>query len=322
MDGRFAGKVILITGAASGIGRRTAERLVAEGALVLGADLSPVAIDGVTAHRLDVTSEAEWEALIADVVARHGRLDVLVNNAGIVEFGDPETLTEPNYRKIMAVSLDGVVFGTKHAIPAMAANGGGSIVNMASIAAIQGEPTFAAYSAAKGAIDAYTRATAAYSIKNGRGVRANSVLPAGIDTPMVQSLGGKLAALGAAAASTGPAGVVRTGLGQRAEAGGRATPSIAGGQHQPAGSCRTRGRSARPTRRRVDDHDALAEGCAACWPGRAGRRAGAPGRGAGRRARGRQQLGCEQPGDDREQPAADARAGAGSRCVAPPTAGR
>jgi NAD(P)-dependent dehydrogenase (short-subunit alcohol dehydrogenase family) len=79
----------------------------------------------------------------------------------------------------MAVSIDGVVFGTKHAIPAMAANGGGSIINMASIAAIQGEPTFAAYSAAKGAIDAYTRATAAHSIKHGRNVRCNSVLPAG-----------------------------------------------------------------------------------------------------------------------------------------------
>ena len=124
--------------------------------------------------------------------------DVLTS-AALKLMNPPETLTEVNYRKIMAVSIDGVVFGTKHAIPAMAANGGGSIVNMASIAAVQGEPTFAAYSAAKGAIDAYTRATAAYSIKNQRGVRCNSVLTAGIDTPMVQSLGGKLAAMGAAA---------------------------------------------------------------------------------------------------------------------------
>lgn len=204
---RLKGKVAIVTGAAKGLGAADARVFVAEGAQVIITDVDDAAGSALAAElgdaaeyqHLDVTSEAAWEALVADIMASHGRLDVLVNNAGIVEFGDPETLTEVNYRKIMAVSIDGVVFGTKHAIPAMAANGGGSIVNMASIAAIQGEPTFAAYSAAKGAIDAYTRATAAYSIKNGRGVRANSVLPAGIDTPMVRSLGGKLADLGAAA---------------------------------------------------------------------------------------------------------------------------
>lgn len=204
---RLQGKVAIITGAAKGLGAADARLFVAEGAAVILTDVDDAAGAALAAElgttaeyqHLDVTSEAAWEALIADVVARHGRFDVLVNNAGIVEFGNPETLTESAYRKIMAVSLDGVVFGTKHAIPAMAAGGGGSIVNMASIAAIQGEPTFAAYSAAKGAIDAYTRATATHCIKNGRGVRCNSVLPAGIDTPMVRGLGGKLAELGAAA---------------------------------------------------------------------------------------------------------------------------
>ena len=204
---RLKDKVAIVTGAAKGLGAADARLFVAEGAAVILTDVddaagTALAADlGASAHyrHLDVTSEAEWAALINDIVAQHGRLDILVNNAGVVEFGDPETLTEANYRKIMAVSIDGVVFGTKHAIPAMAANGGGSIVNMASIAAIQGEPTFAAYSAAKGAIDAYTRATAAHCIKHGRGVRCNSVLPAGIDTPRVQSLGGKLAELGAAA---------------------------------------------------------------------------------------------------------------------------
>ena len=204
---RLQGKVAIITGAAKGLGAADARLFVAEGAAVIltdvdDADGSTLAAElgaGAEYQHLDVTSEAAWAALIASVVARHGRLDILVNNAGVVEFGDPETLTEVNYRKIMAVSIDGVVFGTKHAIPAMAANGGGSIVNMASIAAIQGEPTFAAYSAAKGAIDAYTRATATHSIKNGRGVRCNSVLPGGIDTPMVRGLGGKLADLGVAA---------------------------------------------------------------------------------------------------------------------------
>ncbi|WP_421849724.1 SDR family oxidoreductase [Novosphingobium sp.] len=204
---RLKGKVAIITGAAKGLGAADARLFVAEGARVILTDVDDAAGSALAAelgasaeyHHLDVTSEAAWAALIAAVAARHGRLDVLVNNAGIVEFGDPETLTEAAYRKIMGVSLDGVVFGTKHAIPAMAANGGGSIVNMASIAAIQGEPTFPAYCAAKGAIDAYTRATAAYSIKKGRGVRCNSVLPGGIDTPMVRSLPAKLADLGAAA---------------------------------------------------------------------------------------------------------------------------
>lgn len=204
---RLKGKVAIVTGAAKGLGAADARALVAEGAKVIVADVDDAAGialaaelgDAAQYRRLDVTKEAEWAALVAAVMADHGRLDVLVNNAGVVEFGTPETITEADYRKIMAVSLDGVVFGTKQALPAMAKGGGGSIVNMASVAAIQGEPTFAAYSAAKGAIDAYTRATAVHCIRNGIPVRCNSVLPSGIDTPMVQSLPAKLADLGGAA---------------------------------------------------------------------------------------------------------------------------
>jgi 3(or 17)beta-hydroxysteroid dehydrogenase len=203
---RLQGKVAVITGAAKGLGAADARRFVQEGATVIIADVDDVGGAALAAeigagsefHHLDVCSESAWSALIGDVVARHGRLDILVNNAGVVEFGDPETITEKDYRKIMAVSIDGVVFGTKHAIPAMRKGGGGAIINMASLAAIQGEPTFAAYSAAKGAIDAYTRATAVYCIRNNVPVRCNSVLPSGIDTPMVQSLPGKLADLAAA----------------------------------------------------------------------------------------------------------------------------
>jgi 3(or 17)beta-hydroxysteroid dehydrogenase len=204
---RLAGKVAIITGAAKGLGAADARLFAAEGATVIIADVDDAGSAALAAeiggaatyHHLDVTSESEWQALIAAVVARHGRLDILVNNAGVVEFGDPETITEKDYRKIMAVSIDGVVFGTKHAIPAMRKSGGGAIVNMASLAAIQGEPTFAAYCAAKGAIDAYTRSTAVYCIRNGIPVRCNSVLPSGIDTPMVQSLPGKLAGMATAA---------------------------------------------------------------------------------------------------------------------------
>jgi 3(or 17)beta-hydroxysteroid dehydrogenase len=204
---RLQGKVAIITGAAKGLGAADARAFVAEGATVVLTDVDDaagaalVAELGSAAHfrHLNVCSEAEWEALIAAVVAEHGRLDILVNNAGVVEFGTPETITEADYRKIMAVSLDGVVFGTKHAIPAMAKGGGGAIVNMASLAAIQGEAVFAAYCAAKGGVDAYTRATALHCLRNNLPIRCNSVLPSGIDTPMVRSLPGKLAELATAA---------------------------------------------------------------------------------------------------------------------------
>ncbi len=202
--GKVQGKIAIITGAAKGLGAADARLLAAEGATVLLADVDDVAGSALAAEigrgaeyrHLDVRNEAEWRALIEGVVARHGRLDILVNNAGVVEFGDPETIVEADYRRILSVSLDGVVFGTKHAIPAMRAGGGGSIVNMASIAAIRGESFFAAYCAAKGAIDAYTRATAVHCLRTGTPVRCNSILPSGIDTPMVQSLPEKLARLG------------------------------------------------------------------------------------------------------------------------------
>lgn len=202
---RLAGKVAIITGGAKGLGAADARAFVAEGAKVIIADVDDIAGEALATELgdaaryayLNVCNEAEWQALIAAVDAEYGKLDILVNNAGVVEFGDPETIAEGDYRKIMAVSLDGVVFGTKHAIPAMRKSGGGAIVNMASLAATQGEPTFAAYCAAKGAIDAYTRSTAVHCIRSGIAVRCNSVLPAGIDTPMVQSLPSKLADLGA-----------------------------------------------------------------------------------------------------------------------------
>lgn len=204
---RLQGKVAIITGAAKGLGAADARLFVAEGAKVILADVDDTAgaalaeeLGAAAQYRhLDVRSEAEWAALVATVIATHGRLDILVNNAGVVEFGDPETIAEADYQRIMAVSIDGVVFGTKHAIPAMVKGGSGAIVNMASIAAVRGEPTFAAYSAAKGAVDAYTRATTAHCLRKGLPIRCNAVLPSGIDTPMVRSLPGKLAELAHAA---------------------------------------------------------------------------------------------------------------------------
>lgn len=199
--GRLAGKIAIITGAAKGLGAADARLFVEEGATVVLTDVDVAAGEALAAElgdkasflRHDVRNEAEWATLVPAVVERHGRLDILVNNAGVVEIGTPETVSEADYRFVMAVSIDGTVWGCKYAIPAMRASGGGSIINMASIASVQGEAVVAAYSAAKGAVEAYTRTVAVYCAQHRMNIRCNSVHPSGIDTPMVQSVPGKMA---------------------------------------------------------------------------------------------------------------------------------
>lgn len=194
MDGRFNGKVMLVTGAASGIGRRTAERLLAEGALVHGADLAPITIAGVTAHRLDVTSEADWQALIESVAGQHGRLDGLVNAAGVIRMGTTAETTIEDFRLVMAVNVEGTFLGCKHAIRLMQRQGIGSIVNMSSTAGLCGSPGAAAYTASKGAVRLLTKTTALEAIALPSRIRVNSVHPALTNTPMadaiVEQLGG------------------------------------------------------------------------------------------------------------------------------------
>ena len=198
---RLANKVAIVTGGSKGLGEADARLFIAEGATVILTDVDVAAGEalagalGPAAHfrRHDVRQEAEWKSLIAEVMAKFGRLDVLVNNAGVVEMGSPETITEADYRLVMAVSIDGTVWGCKYAIPAMRASGGGSIINMASIASVQGEPYVAAYCAAKGAIESYSRAVAVYCAQNQSRIRCNSVHPSGIDTPMVRSVPEKFA---------------------------------------------------------------------------------------------------------------------------------
>lgn len=222
--GRLVDKVAIITGAAKGIGAATARLFVAEGAHVILAD-----VDGDAGQALaddlgptatfayhDVCAEQQWSDLIGSAIASHGRLDILVNNAGIVEIGTPESITLADYRRVMAVSVEGTIWGCKHGISAMRKNGGGSIVNLASIASLQGEPLVAAYSAAKGAVEAYSRSVAVHCAQNRLNIRCNSIHPSGIDTPMVQSLPDKmtasaipmedLASLGAGANPLGQAG--------------------------------------------------------------------------------------------------------------------
>lgn len=191
--GRVEGKVAIVTGAASGMGRADAELLAAEGARVVLADLNEAdgraaaeAIgDNAVFLRLDVTDEENWKSVIATAVETFGRLDVLVNNAGMMAVGTVVDTDLASWRKINAVNSEGVFLGCKHAIPAMTASGGGSIINMSSVAALSGQSFVAAYTASKGAVMALTKNIALYCKEQKNGIRCNSVHPDGVKTPMV-----------------------------------------------------------------------------------------------------------------------------------------
>jgi len=191
--GRVEGKVAIVTGAASGMGRADARLLAAQGAKIVLADLNEddgqaaAASIGDNARflRLDVTDEDNWKAVIATTVETFGRLDILVNNAGMIALGNVVDTDMDTWRRINAVNSDGVFLGCKYAIPAMAASGGGSIINMSSVAAMQGASFVAAYSASKGAVRALTKSVAMYCKEQDNGIRCNSVHPDGVKTPMV-----------------------------------------------------------------------------------------------------------------------------------------
>jgi 3(or 17)beta-hydroxysteroid dehydrogenase len=203
------GKVVVVTGAAKGLGEADARLLAEEGATVILTDVDEAAGARVAAEiggqarfaRHDVTRESDWEALMTSVLENYGRLDGLVNNAGVVEAATPETTTEAQYRRVMAVSADGTFFGCKHSIRAIRQTGAGSIVNMASAASIRGHWRYAAYCAAKGAVESLTRAVAVYCAQNGLKIRCNSLHPSGFDTPMVRDILPKAQALTAPGAS-------------------------------------------------------------------------------------------------------------------------
>ncbi|MCB1704710.1 MAG: glucose 1-dehydrogenase [Halioglobus sp.] len=191
--GRVAGKVALVTGGASGMGKADAQLLAAEGAKVVVADLNEVEGKAVAAAigdsavfmRLDVSDEENWKTVIAETVAAFGGLHILVNNAGIISLGSIVDTTLESWRLVNSVNSDGVFLGCKHAIPAMAASGGGSIINMSSVAAIHGQSFVAAYTASKGAVRALTKSIAMFCKEQKNGIRCNSVHPDGVKTPMV-----------------------------------------------------------------------------------------------------------------------------------------
>jgi NAD(P)-dependent dehydrogenase (short-subunit alcohol dehydrogenase family) len=195
MTGRLAGKVALVTGAASGLGAETARRLAREGAAVMLSDLSIGEGEAVAAGIIaagghaafiahDVISEDDWTAAVTATAGTFGRLDILVNNAGIVGNQlDLMTHSLADWRRILAVNLDGVFLGMRAVGSTMAAQGGGSIINLSSILGKVGMANTSAYAASKGGVLMLTKAAAVEWAP--LGIRVNSVHPGFIDTPMV-----------------------------------------------------------------------------------------------------------------------------------------
>jgi 3(or 17)beta-hydroxysteroid dehydrogenase len=194
--GRVQDKVALVTGGASGIGRATAKLLLKEGATVIVTDLDgreseyDVSALGqrVSFLALDVTREDAWIDATDAVVSEFGRLDVLVNNAGVALLKDIETTTLEEWRSLMAVNLEGPFLGCKHAVRVMKDHGGGSIVNLSSIAGIVGYGGLTAYCASKGGVRLLTKSVALHCARKGYNIRCNSVHPSFVDTPMLKTM--------------------------------------------------------------------------------------------------------------------------------------
>lgn len=189
---RLASKIAIITGGGSGIGHQACRLFAREGAAVIVADRDLDAATRVAGEvtgsggraiplRVDVSKEADVEAMVAKAVSEFGRLDILVNNAGYGIAGTVVSTSEADWNALMAVNVNGVFLGCKHAIPVMAKQGGGAIVNTASAAANIGIHDRAAYVASKGAVAALTRAMAIDHVD--QGIRINAVAPGTIESP-------------------------------------------------------------------------------------------------------------------------------------------
>jgi len=195
MADRVKGKVALVTGGSSGIGRASALLLAKEGAAVAVTDIQDDAGKDVV-HAIkaaggaalyihhDVADEQAWESAVAQVKDRFGRLDILVNNAGIAITGSVLTMTLADWRRQQAINLDGVFLGVKHSLPLMRASGGGSIINISSLAGLKGSPMLAGYCATKGGVRLFTKAVAMECGAARDNVRVNSVHPGIIETPI------------------------------------------------------------------------------------------------------------------------------------------
>lgn len=189
--GRMDGRVALITGGASGLGAEDARTLAREGAKVVITDVqddlgAAVAseIPGCLYLHHDVRDEARWTEVVAETIRAFGRLDTLVNNAGLVRFGNIEELSYADYKFQVDVMLDGTFLGCRAAIPHMSRDGSGSIINMASVGGLKAISAIPAYSAAKAGIIGMTRSVAIHCQEQKYHIRCNAIAPGGIVTPM------------------------------------------------------------------------------------------------------------------------------------------
>ncbi|WP_198971906.1 SDR family NAD(P)-dependent oxidoreductase [Xylophilus sp. ASV27] len=201
MAARLKGKVAIVTGGASGIGLATVKKFLEEGAKVVMADIAEelgqseaaaLQSEGkpVVFRNIDISSGTQWKALIAETLKTHGGFNVLVNNAGFARLNTVESETEADFDAHVAVNLKGPYLGTKLAIAHMKGHGGGSIVNVASVEGVRGNPLLPAYNAAKGGLRIFSRGAAIHCAREGYGIRINCVCPGAIETPIF----GKIAA--------------------------------------------------------------------------------------------------------------------------------
>ena len=199
---RLAGKICLVTGAARGIGAGIARAFATEGATVWISDIDERGAAALCKelgkpHRaaaLDVGEEPDWQRVVGTILADHGRLDVLVNNAGITGFEDspgphdPEHASLDEWHRVHRVNLDGTFLGCKHAVRAMRATGNGSIINISSRSGLVGIPGAAAYASSKAAVRNHSKSVALWCAQQGLAIRCNSVHPAAILTPMWEAM--------------------------------------------------------------------------------------------------------------------------------------
>jgi NAD(P)-dependent dehydrogenase (short-subunit alcohol dehydrogenase family) len=198
--GRVSNKVALVTGAAQGLGKAIATLLAKEGARVVLSDLNFEGVerearsinalyaDAAAAVAQDVTDQEGWTHTLSEIRSGYGGLHVLVNNAGIGSVASIEQESLENWRRVHAVDLESVFMGCKYAIPLIAASGGGSIVNIASISGVIAGHNLAAYNSAKAAVTHLSKSIALHCARAGNRIRCNSVHPAFIDTPILDSM--------------------------------------------------------------------------------------------------------------------------------------
>ncbi|MFJ9312612.1 SDR family NAD(P)-dependent oxidoreductase [Pimelobacter simplex] len=186
---RLKDKVAVVTGGAVGIGLATARLFAEEGATVVVADLEKPdqEVDGPALEyaELDVTDETAWQRVVDEVVARHGRVDVLVNNAGVIDYAAIDAVTPEAWERVVGVDQTGVFLGMRAVLGPMLAQGAGSIINLSSAWGVVGSEGVAAYQAAKGGVRGLTRNGAVTYARDG--VRVNTVIPGWVTTPLTDA---------------------------------------------------------------------------------------------------------------------------------------